>query len=444
MKKILMMFISFIAIILLLGCNTTDNSVENKVTYNFFHNELGIAKKKVTQSYVTSEKYGYFDKNGEIVIDFIYDSAMPFNKGLAVVKKDEKCFLINIEGQQVTDSYDYLNYDYDNNIYIAHNDNSTMCILSEAGVIKGNYLSLGDFNNGIAVVGVGTNNYGYIDNNCNLLASGFYRAQSFSGEFAVITDENHNKWTIDKNMNKLYNFETQSIQQYGKYVIICGKTEGYKIFDVYGNLLQENSTYNMNGLSVYGAYEHYCLYGHETGRPIYNFYAIDSDKVVKKAWRIAQVEEYLILYFLGTNELCLYDNKLNLRQTIKTDKDCLIYMYNDVYRNDVYLKISNENRQFNYYMFDRSANRIKKVEFLDEYDSIYEIYSNYMCVKKKDLYGLIDLNGNIIFDVKSPKPYIATTDGYIFDSYNKILYDNHKKIIFQKKDWTDVVVKKIK
>lgn len=48
MKKILMMFISFITLLLLLGCNTTDDLVENKVTYNFFNNELGIAKKKVT------------------------------------------------------------------------------------------------------------------------------------------------------------------------------------------------------------------------------------------------------------------------------------------------------------------------------------------------------------------------------------------------------------
>lgn len=368
---------------------------------------------------------------------------MPFNKGLAVVEKDEKCFLINTEGQQVTKSYDYLAYDYDNNIYIAYNYNSTMCILSEAGVVKGNYLSLGDFKNGIAVVGLGTNNYGYIDKNCNLLASGFYKARPFSGEFAIITDENHNQWTIDRNMNKLYNFETQSIQQYNKYVIIRGKTEGYKIYDVYGSLLQENSTYNMNALRVYGAYEHYCLYGYDTGRPIYNFYAIDSDRVVKNAYSIVEVDEYLILNFSETNELCLYDDKLNLRQTIKTDKNCSIYKYKDAYRNDVYLKISNENRQYNYYLFDSSANRIKRVDFLDEYDSIYEIYSNYICVKKNNLYGLIGLNGNIIFDAKSPKPYIATTDGYIFDSYSKILYDKNKNIIFQKKDWIDVVVKKI-
>ena len=50
-----------------------------------------------------SNKYGYIDKNGKVVIDFKYDFASEFSEGLARVKKGEKYGYIDKNGNVVID-----------------------------------------------------------------------------------------------------------------------------------------------------------------------------------------------------------------------------------------------------------------------------------------------------------------------------------------------------
>ena len=50
-----------------------------------------------------SNKYGYIDKNGKVVVDFKYDFASEFSEGLARVKKGEKYGFIDKNGNVVID-----------------------------------------------------------------------------------------------------------------------------------------------------------------------------------------------------------------------------------------------------------------------------------------------------------------------------------------------------
>jgi len=46
-----------------------------------------------------NEKYGYIDKNGKIIIDFVYDYATVFSKGMAYVEKGQICSYIDKSGK---------------------------------------------------------------------------------------------------------------------------------------------------------------------------------------------------------------------------------------------------------------------------------------------------------------------------------------------------------
>ncbi len=67
---------------------------ELKNTEVYSSNKLFVAKKH--------DKYGFVDKNGNVVVDYQYDKAYEFNKyGVATVKKDERWGAINEQGQEI-------------------------------------------------------------------------------------------------------------------------------------------------------------------------------------------------------------------------------------------------------------------------------------------------------------------------------------------------------
>ena len=69
---------------------------ELKNTEVYSSNKLFVAKK--------GDKYGFVDKNGNLVVDYKYDKAYEFNNyGVATVKKEEKWGAINEQGQEVVE-----------------------------------------------------------------------------------------------------------------------------------------------------------------------------------------------------------------------------------------------------------------------------------------------------------------------------------------------------
>jgi hypothetical protein len=57
-----------------------------------------------------SGKFGFIDRSGKTVIDFIYDNALPFNEGLAAVNLNGEWFFINREGNRLSEeTYSWVN-----------------------------------------------------------------------------------------------------------------------------------------------------------------------------------------------------------------------------------------------------------------------------------------------------------------------------------------------
>ena len=98
-KKIIKKFIFFILTIILIFLYIREES-----RYFFINNKdllPDIEKNLNISPYLKDDKWGYIDKNGNVVIDFIYDDANSFSEELASVEKDGKYGYIDKEGNVV-------------------------------------------------------------------------------------------------------------------------------------------------------------------------------------------------------------------------------------------------------------------------------------------------------------------------------------------------------
>lgn len=80
------------------GYVNPNNEVVIEPQYDFnllgdFHNELALIKK--------DNKYGYINKDNQIMIPIIYENALPFYNDTAVVAKDGLTFFINKKGEKL-------------------------------------------------------------------------------------------------------------------------------------------------------------------------------------------------------------------------------------------------------------------------------------------------------------------------------------------------------
>ena len=167
-----------------------------------------------------------------------------------------------------------------------------------------------------------------------------------------------------------------------------------------------------------------------------NFYCIKNDNKIKdvRSTNYLVVGDYILIY--KDNVMYIYNSYLEVVDSLTLDKDYTCHFGDlDPYRNDVYAYVNSKDRTNpTYYKFDYKKLKFEKVDYLKEY-SIVRIYKDYMCVSKDDLYGLITLDGKIVFETDSKELYVATDDGYFVNGKYCTIYNNKKKLIFQKPDW---------
>jgi len=77
------------------GTQIIDLSKYKNVIYYDFNNGLTPVRDKV------SSKYGYIDRDGQLQIPHIYDSASSFCDGLAIVRKQGKSGMINVNKEEI-------------------------------------------------------------------------------------------------------------------------------------------------------------------------------------------------------------------------------------------------------------------------------------------------------------------------------------------------------
>ena len=113
-----------------------------------------------------NQKWGIIDKKGKILINFIYEDAQEFKEGLIPVKKDAKWSFINQSGTSITPfQYESVEPFRDgiSRVSIKRSDVTIPLfgLINKNGeqVLPCNFISIGDFEGGKALVTEYTSNY---------------------------------------------------------------------------------------------------------------------------------------------------------------------------------------------------------------------------------------------------------------------------------------------
>lgn len=173
------------------------DNADNITLHGNFHEGLACAEK--------NGKFGYVNRNGEVMIPFIYDSASDFEEGLAVIHKNEKAGVIDKTGKEVIPA------EYDDISWVADNGLIFTCLSGNWRIANraGEYISryvfddIGDFNHSRAYVRKGRK-CGFIDRECKIVIPiEFDDATSFNGNGFARVREGIKQYTINTEGEKV-------------------------------------------------------------------------------------------------------------------------------------------------------------------------------------------------------------------------------------------------
>jgi Protein of unknown function (DUF3298)/WG containing repeat/Deacetylase PdaC len=171
---------------------------------------------------IKGKRYGYINKDKNIIIPFKFNSAYDFNNyGVAIVSEDSIFRLIDTKGNYIsTEKYDSINpYKENRAVYV---QNSKMGVLDEKGykITEAKYDYVGNYNNGRAVIEKKIDNnykYGYIDLDGNEIVEYKYiEASDFNDGFAVVKVKDEDFALIDLNGNVVNTYNYQYVGSYGE------------------------------------------------------------------------------------------------------------------------------------------------------------------------------------------------------------------------------------
>lgn len=116
--------------------------------------DIGIFSEEGLASVRSSDTFGYIDRTAEVVIPYSFNSAEEFKNGVTVVDVEDEFYLINIDGNRVSDIYKSLDssqYD-DQDLYRCSKDDLYFGFIDKFGnqIIPLEYDDVGNFNEGLA------------------------------------------------------------------------------------------------------------------------------------------------------------------------------------------------------------------------------------------------------------------------------------------------------
>ena len=160
-----------------------------------FHEGLTAVKK--------NDKFGFVDRNGNLVIPFVYEKACDFHEGLVAVKKDDKWGFINKNGEIVIPlEYDFV-CDFHEGLAMVSKNNKWGFINKDGEiVIPLEYNFAYEFAEGLAPVKI-KDKWGFIDKTGKIIIPIEYKnvRNFYQGFSQVIKDDK--MYYIDKNNQKL-------------------------------------------------------------------------------------------------------------------------------------------------------------------------------------------------------------------------------------------------
>lgn len=164
-------------------------------------------------------QYGYVDKTGKQVIDFLYDEAFDFHEGMAVVRKGEKWMYINPSGHELF-SLQRAEYEYVLSFsegFAAVRKGTKWGFINDKGkeTIPFAYSDVKSFSNGIAAV-KNPVKWGFIDKTGrNLIDAQYDDAKSFQEGLAAV--KRGDKWGyIDTAGRTVINFLYDEVKDFSE------------------------------------------------------------------------------------------------------------------------------------------------------------------------------------------------------------------------------------
>lgn len=255
-----------IMLFVLTGCgNTTNNdSSDNSNNEEVKVTEVGNLSLELQQIDDFSEglasakkdgKWGYIDKKGNVVIDFIYENAGDFSEGLAPVKKDGKAGYINTKGEVVVDLKYRNTYSFSNGygviqdgIYCGAIDKDGNVIIEANKYYNVKPLSYDLFYVDGTEAGDSKGGYDIIDKESNVIIDGIAGARDFSEELIAVkqlyingkSDMQNGKWGfMDKDGNIVIDFQYDDVNNFSDGLVRVVKDNKYGFIDKSNNVIIE-------------------------------------------------------------------------------------------------------------------------------------------------------------------------------------------------------------
>lgn len=375
-------------------------------------------------------KYGYLNRKGKVEIDFLYDYAEPFYKGVAVVCNNDKYFLIDEDGRPINNNnYDYLEIDHNSDkIIFKRNDKFGIMTLKSKIIVDTIYDNISYYSEGLARVR-NDNKYGYVNEKGKMVIECKYDwAGWFSEDYAVVEIDDKYGYINKKGELVISNLYDDAYDFYNGYAIVEVETSSgnnYKVIDKKGKTIYTDYDYisrtkncfvvekddsfsiinkkgNITGLSSRFEYASGWNSGGYFVEYVFaedddNLYLLDEKGILiystefdKDYWSDIIVDYHVLefLYAKQTNsKLIIISSNGKTLEYAYTEEDPKVYVENNKI-------IINKNEKFG--VIDFKGNTL--VDF--NYDSISISNDDYVVVEVNGKYGVIDLKGNIIIPIQ--------------------------------------------
>lgn len=409
-KRRVLNILSTISIFLFLSCIP----IFGKNSFSFLGNlSEGLATAKIKDS----EKFGYVDIKGNIIIPFQYDRADNFYNGIAEVKIDDNDYLIDKKGNKLTkDGYDSCSLPYDNGLVIVRKaEKYGLITIPDKEIVPMIYDDITELYNGIYEVII-NNKHGLIDSKGKEIVPLIYDSIGEIIDGNIVVKLNKKNFVINIKNEKIYDLPdfdemrkvTDELFQITKkekigYMDKKGKIIVSPQFDEVSRFVDGKAIVEKNG--VYSIIDTTGKELKKINRKDVVVWGYDGKKILTKNWRS------LRLGLVDLNGKTLLETKYYSINEIKNGFSIIRYNYHFGIINEegkivlpldyVYLDNRNENeiifarpnkeRKGHYGIMDYNF----KVIILDKYEYLSGFYNGYSTFwdEERNVVGFLDKKG---------------------------------------------------
>ena len=343
-----------------------------------------------------NEHYGYIDASGEVVLDFIYDWADSFIEGVAVVAINDSLGVINKQGAVIIPLV-YKEIEPFKNALAVVGKNGKYGIINKLNqlILPIEYDEIGSFNDGLALV-IKDDLYGYVNTSGELAIPLQYQsAGSFQNGFAyveqsVIVDTSETtksfKGIINSKGELVVNIENDWIEPFNdRGLARARKNNKYGLYALNGSLIVDFIYDNIgefsNGYALV-ADSNNCTFINEKVKLITDFKFEYSPEALT----------YSKFSDLGFAKV-MTKGKFGIIDTTGEKVVPAIFDAIGVYNPKGLTAVSKKGK-WGY------ANQDMRLIINYIYDFAGDFYKGKAIVKKDDLYGLIDMEGNFLLPLQ--------------------------------------------